>query len=125
MNCLTALLPEEERRLRELLKQAGQNPPALDEGIGEERPAGEDAEPCTGPIRRLGRMLPELLFFRFVVNLHCTLRDRTRAEDEHVKLLLESCFPSGAAGRRLYRESTALRPSDPLQVRGLDAQGSD
>ncbi len=68
--------------------------------------------------------LPEKALYRFVVNLHCKLQDRTGASDGHLKLLLDSCFPSPSPARKLYLESKALHPipngspsGDPVQVK--------
>jgi hypothetical protein len=70
----------------------------------------EEGKTGVALIRSYGRRLPDNSFYRFMVNLHCRLRDRSRASDAYVKLLLESCFPPASAGRTLYRESKTLRP---------------
>jgi len=99
LEALENLLPEEEKRLLEFLE-------------GEEGRQIIISSPKSGtiPIQDYGRILPEGLFFRFVVNLHARLRERTGASDEHLKLLLESRFPPGSPARKLYRESKSLRP---------------
>ncbi len=109
---LRQILPEEERRLLTLLERAGK----------ETVPPRKNAGPSTALIRTWGRLLPEGTFFRFMVDLHCRLRDRTRASDAHVKLLLESCFHPTSAGRRLFRESKTLRPSPDRTVPEVGAQ---
>jgi hypothetical protein len=125
LDVLNEILPQEERRLRSMLDQAGTTVTNPQEGEAPAIPANQGSEARTAAIRRLGRHLPQGAFFRFVVDLHCRLRDRARATDAHVKLILESCFPPASAGRRLYRESTTLRPSPDRSTPKVDGQGTD
>lgn len=74
-------------------------------------------------LRHWRSVLPEDVLFRFAVNLHCRLRDRTRASDVHLKLILESCFPPGSVARTLYVDSTSLEPGGDRSLPAAGASG--
>ena len=87
---------------------------ALERYLRDEATAGTTPDtPLADRLRRQGESLPDESLFRYVVNLHCKLREQTGASDPHLKLLLESCFPPGSATRSIYVNSQRLVPLPP------------